>query len=207
MRWISVTYIGGVIALLAVVWRHAATGQPIYHFTRDPAALAGMSPSTGILSNMGVVLWMATAAICFLSFAVLPPGRPRRFLFCAAALSAILGADDLFQLHEVYYPRLGLSEKAVYAGYMLATAAWIVRYRSLIRGTRFVSLAVALAAFSFGMAADQLHDPNARWHHLYEDGGKWIGIVGWSAYFSHTCYAWLSALLNPDRKPEGNALT
>ncbi len=202
MRWISATYIGGLLVLLGVALLHAITGQPIYKYTRDPAALAGLSPSTGFLSNFGIVLWMATAAICLLTSAVLPSRRARGFFLCTAALSAALGMDDLLQLHEVYYPRLGIPEQVIYGVYVLSVGAWLAAYRSIIRGTRFVSLGVALAAFAFGMAADQLHDSQAPWHHLYEDGAKWIGIVGWSAYFGHTCYTWLSRATQREKQSE-----
>lgn len=192
MRFISITYIGGLVVLLLMVWRHVVTGEPIYHFTRDPAALAGMSPSSGILSNMGVVLWLATGAVCFLTSSVLASSRERRFLLGAGLLSTCLGLDDLLQLHEAYYPRIGFPDEAVYAGYMLAVGTWLVVYRRLIRSTVFVPFAIALAAFALGLVADKFHDAAAPWHHLYEDGAKWIGIVGWSAYLTHTCYAYLS---------------
>ena len=64
-------YLPALLALLAVVLVSKQAEIPIYKFTRDPSAIAGISSFAGIVSNLGVLLWCASAAISLFSWAVL----------------------------------------------------------------------------------------------------------------------------------------
>ena len=86
------------------------------NMTRDVTAIANIHPLSGVLSNLGVLLWCTAAAVCgFASFFLrhAQPRSPSRFLLSSSLLSVYLMLDDLFQLHENLLPRyLGLSEKS-----------------------------------------------------------------------------------------------
>ena len=55
--------------------------------TRDPAAILDVPVYVGFLSQIGILLWAATAAICLFSAAVLwrrePVDSIARFLVCS----------------------------------------------------------------------------------------------------------------------------
>src|SRR5688572_5214743 len=98
----------GCVAALAGA--AAVTGVPFSTVSRDPATALGGPFVTGYLSYLGACLWCAAAAIALFAAAV--KRRPRadavngasRFLLHAGLFTALLGADDLFMLHDGLVP-------------------------------------------------------------------------------------------------------
>ena len=97
-----------LLFLFAVVVASSQMGVSIALFTRDPTAVANIHPFIGVASNIGVMLWTATATICLFSWAILrqSPGEMRfsTFLLCSGLMSTLLSFDDLFRLHEDIFP-------------------------------------------------------------------------------------------------------
>ena len=85
----------GVLAVIATT--SLVGGVPVPFMTRDIAALGHLHPLAGVLSNLGILLWAATAAIC-LFVAVTERGRLSapvvRCLLFAGLLSAWLTLDE-----------------------------------------------------------------------------------------------------------------
>jgi hypothetical protein len=152
----------------------------------------------GILSNLGVLLWCASAAIClFAALALRDPGSTAaRFLLCSAALSAYLLIDDFFMVHEELAPRyLGLHEKAVMAALGAATCAYLLAFWRLIAQTQFLVLALAVGLLGASAAIDTLRDTLpwrwatiGGWEYFFEDGAKWLGIALWCSYHVRTAH-------------------
>lgn len=44
---------------------------PVSRFTRDPLAITEGHPLYGFVSNVGAILWSASAAFCFLAYVLL----------------------------------------------------------------------------------------------------------------------------------------
>ncbi|WP_246264627.1 hypothetical protein [Aromatoleum toluvorans] len=171
--------------LLLRVWK----GVPIHLLTSDVTSIAGVPAYTGFLSQLGIFVWAGAAAICFFC-AWLLPARPeaqeaRRFLLVSGLLTAVLACDDLFLLHEEFFPSLGIPEKAVFAGYAAFVLGYLVRFRRLILGTDYILLGLAFAAFATSIGLD-LVNPAGINPYLYEDSAKFAGIVSWSGYFFRT---------------------
>ncbi|OQY29148.1 MAG: hypothetical protein B6244_04745 [Candidatus Cloacimonetes bacterium 4572_55] len=165
----------------------------IQKFTRDPAAIFSANPFYGILSNMGVLAWCATAAICFFAAVALrkrdPQNAYRPFFLHTAILTTILLFDDLLMFHETVFPRfLHLPEKVVLLTYVVMLVFLIYRYRFLILQTDFILLLIALGFFAFSVAVDILIPYEVTGQYLLEDGLKLFGIFGWLGYFARTCY-------------------
>ena len=164
------------------------TDTTLAEFTRDPAATTGAHPLLGVVSNIGVLCWCATAVACFLSAAVLhrqaSRSRLRPFLFSAGLLTSVLLFDDLFMLHDwfVVY-ELQMDEKLLFAVYGLMLATFLVRFRDVILSSQYVLLELALGFFAISLAMDALAPETLRMQHLYEDGAKLLGIVSWLGYF------------------------
>ena len=206
----------GLLGLLLLL--HHAGGVPISDLTRDVNAIAGVPLYAGLLSQIGILLWAAAAAICLFSAAVLPKDERRRplrqFFVASGLLTLLLGLDDAFQLHEALLPTLGvpdavmyvgiagrvvffgIAETALLVGYVGLVVLYLVRFGPFIRATDYVLLWIALLFFGISMALDVL-DPSGINPFLWEDGTKLVGIVSWLVYFARTSATSVSHHLAP----------
>jgi hypothetical protein len=160
-----------------------------------------------MISNVGIVLWVAAATILLFTATVLEhraAGRDLiRFVMAAGGISILLGFDDLFLFHENLAPRyLRVSELVVFLLYVVLVLTWLLYFRRLILRTHYPLLALSLGFFGASMAVDVM--PVAwllRWPSLIliEDGLKLLGIVTWLAYFVAVCMAAVEG--KPDRHP------
>ncbi len=180
------------IALLRVT-RHIS----IPTLTRDPMAIMDRSPMTGVLSNLGALMWMGAVTLCLFGAGQLRRrgrGEAAAFFLGFGALTALLLADDMFLIHDYYGPDyLGLGERPLFALYALIALALFVRFRNTLRSGPWRILAIALACFGASLLVDIGYIADTNWHHLVEDGTKWLGICGWFGFFWLKLQAELSA--------------
>jgi len=114
-----------------------------------------------------------------------------KFLLSSALLSTYLLFDDFFMVHESLVPKyLGLSETVVFLVLGLAVSSYLIVFRSLILRTNYLLLLLAIGLLAMSVAIDMIP---SRWMWLadyqaivVEDGAKWLGIVSWCSYYSHT---------------------
>jgi hypothetical protein len=66
----ALAYLPALAALLGVGLLAWITGQRPWYFTSDPFVLGHLPFYAGILSNVGILLWSASAAICFFTATV-----------------------------------------------------------------------------------------------------------------------------------------
>jgi hypothetical protein len=182
-----------VLALIATV--SLTRGVPVPTMTRDIAALGHLHPLAGVLSNLGILLWAATAAIC-LFVAITERGRLSapvvRCLLFAGLLSAWLTLDDCFQIHEDLSPKyLHVRERYVYLSLALAVVVHLWTSRAVILRSRWSLLALAFVFLGTSAMLDTLllgwAQRIGEWEFFYEDGSKWLGIVCWNAYHVGAC--------------------
>ena len=173
-----------VLALLAAVV--LLLGRPVAVFTDDPAYTTGQPWYLGAMSALGVVGWAVAGTAAGATALVLARDGARtglvRLLWGGAALSAWFLLDDQFLLHDDVLPRaVGVSETLVYAVYGLALLAWLwLCRRTLLRSPGLPLLVAALAVFGVTNVLDLAHVGGA----ALDDGGKFVGIAFWAAYFS-----------------------
>jgi hypothetical protein len=110
---------------------------PVSRLLKDPSTITGTHPFVGLVSNIGIVLWCMTAAICLyagaLAFTQRRTAGDVSFLIAAGLLTGLLAFDDLFLFHEWIGPRLlALNEEAILACYGILAAAYIVAFRRQI---------------------------------------------------------------------------
>lgn len=186
---VSVIPIG--IVLLLRVWK----GVPIHMLTSDVTSAAGVPAYTGFLSQLGIFMWAGAAAVCFFAarlLSVLPDSREaRRFCLASGLLTVVLAFDDLFLVHEEFFPSFGVPEEAVLAVYAGLVSFYLVRFRRLIAGTDYILLAMAFVFFAASVGLD-LVNPAGINPYLFEDSAKFAGIVSWLAYFFRADTATLS---------------
>jgi len=156
--------------------------------TRDPTAVLQASPFTGLLSNLGVLLWCAAAAIASFTATVLRCRAASRdeiaFFASAAGITAVLLIDDLFRLHDYIFPfTLHIRGEVFYAVYFLASCAFLGRFRGyLMNSGNLDQLVLALVFLGLSSGLDAFFDSGRPWHFLLEDGLKFLGIVSWTSF-------------------------
>jgi len=185
-----------VLAVVVVISR--SSGIRIDFFLRDPTAISGRPFFFGLISNLGILLWAATAAICLFSYAVLSrysrDSELAKFLLGAGIGTTILCLSDLFRIHETVFPDyFGIREEIVFGVYGLLMVLYLLRFRAVILRTEYFILATSFILFGLSVEYDIL-TPGAvvissitgisRFNFFLEDAPKLIGISTWLIYFS-----------------------
>jgi hypothetical protein len=176
-----------VVCVLALSGLYKASHIP--RLTRDLAAQAGVHPLTGLVSNLGALLWVSTAGICFFA-AYLVRARDERnawFLLSGGCISLYAGLDDFLMIHEQLAPvYLSLDEKAIVGLLAISIISYTVIFIEEIRLFGFLIFVSALMFFGFSFAIDQFIDildiKVNDWYYFFEDGSKWLGIYLWSTF-------------------------
>jgi len=190
-------YLPAVLFLLAMVILCTQMDIPISFFTCDPASVAEIHPFTGMVSNIGILMWTAAAVVCLFCWALLrkDPDKTRfsTFVLFSGIMTMVLLIDDLFLLHEEIFPEhLGIPQKFILLGYMGLTLFGIVIFRKSILATDYLLLLIALGFFGLSVFVDVFdHEIDALiggWRYLFEDGFKFLGIVSWLGYFWRICF-------------------
>ena len=180
----SFALIGAVVSLSR--W----TGVPMSFLTSDPAAINNTPASVGFVSNIGLFLWSATAAICLFSAALIAQSKRGtkqvKFLGGFGLLTLVLNLDDTFLLHERILPdHFGIPEEVVYLTYMGVTLCLLMRFRRQILEHEPLLLAFALCFFALSILTD-VSPFRGPLPSIVEASTKLVGILSWLAYFSRT---------------------
>jgi hypothetical protein len=197
--WAYAVAVGPAAALYALLY--VQPWVPMSRLIRDPATLNGRFYD-GFISNVGVLLWCATAAVCLFRGGELRSRRgddgAAHFLLSAGAFTAILLLDDLFMAHEQILPDLfGVPEKSVLASYALLLGAYLLGHWRQIMQVDAVILLLALGFFALSNALDvaipyHFHDTAAglEVNHgvILEEAFKFLGISAWTVF--HLRAAW-----------------
>lgn len=199
-------------ALYALLY--AQPWVPMSSLIRDPAAILNGRFYDGFVSNVGVLLWCATAAICvFRGCELWPrPGANEKslFLLSAGLFTSILLLDDLFMAHEQILPDVfGVPEKAVLATHFtLACAYLFVNLRPIMQADPAILL-LALGFFALSNLLDvaipyHFHDTaigqEVNRGVILEEGFKFVGIAVWTVF--HLRAAWRAT--PPDDRRHGS---
>ncbi|MCI0550739.1 MAG: hypothetical protein L0287_07275 [Anaerolineae bacterium] len=170
----------GIVAIIRFQY-----GVPVEMFMDDPLTVARLPPYIGIVSNIGALLWCATASICLFSAAAI---RNRSvtdssFLLYSGFLTLYILIDDLFLLHEVVLEDY-LHIPQIYTITVLGvfSLAYLYRYKDLILKTDYFALLMAFIFLGCSAIVDQFL-PNIYGRLFIEDGFKFLGTVTWFGYY------------------------
>ena len=147
---------------------------------RDPAQQSGASSFLGFLSNIGVWLWVSSAAICFfsvLSNRTVTNNGGSELLSLAGALSIILALDDFFMIHDRY-----ISQWICYLVYVVFATALLARhYKKIIEvdGFAFLLAGCLLASSISTDFSQRFTSINYESLQLFEEGFKFVGGATW----------------------------
>lgn len=176
---------------------------PADQLTRDPNAIAHVPFYIGAISNLGIILWGASATLCLFSYVALKqykPGSPLQpFMLHAGIITTILMLDDLYMWHEQMFPEyLKISEHFIYAFYALYLSFIIIRFKKILLESEYLILMTAFLFLGTSVVMDDMVDlklfpkkfPFIYKHEtLFEDLFKSLGILTWLIYFVRTCFS------------------
>lgn len=164
----------------------------------------------GFISNLGILVWWTAAASCALSAcALLLVGQARaeaaKFLIAAAAFTAFLALDDLYQLHGTAFPKIGVAKEVIVGGYAACAVIYLWRFREQLLQNDTIIFLLAGVALATSVAIDAIVDISGFTESVHlvliEDGTKFVGICLWSAFHFVAALRYvLCARVAPDLK-------
>ena len=202
-------YIPAIFLILIVTIASYYLQSDIAVFFKDPLDITGGHPFFGIMSNIGVIVWSFSVAICFFSYFLLKTSKKYHdvlgFIMFGGFISLVLLLDDLFMLHEIIYLRyFGVGEEIVFSFYGMMMFFYLVKFRKILVKTEFIFLLLAVFFFALSILADLIPKslipksliPKSLipWYLLFEDGPKFLGIVSWFGYQYSVCFQELQSV-------------
>lgn len=192
-------FVPSVSILVFVVIVHQHFKISMEDIFRDPTVLGKIHPLSGILSNLGILLWWATTSVClFTAMCLLKLKQSEKFWFLLSSglLSAWLTFDDLFLFHEAAEWFFGLTQGILIKSLAIVVFAYLLRFRNMILQTNFLMLFLALGFLSTSAIIDHFQEWRllsslGEWRIFLEDGTKWLGIASWCGYYAHTSFQML----------------
>ncbi len=196
---LAALWLGACCLLVAMVLQNQV---PYEDLLLDPTYASGLPWYMGMVSNLGVLGWTAAAVSGGLgSWTAQMANRRGAAMMLAGGslLTVLLLFDDLFQLHVLVKPLLGLPKWSAYLVYGSAAMFWVGTQAVEIRRTRYGLLVAAATAFAVSLLLDQLapaFDLSARGALVAEDSAKFFGILAWAQYFVLTSVDIVRSILN-----------
>lgn len=89
-------YLPVLILLLITKIQVKFTGFPLSYLLADPYEITDLTPFLGFISNLGVLIWFSTAAICLFTAYVIKSNRSTKrnwhsFLLFSSLITLLLG--------------------------------------------------------------------------------------------------------------------
>ncbi|HEX9852917.1 MAG TPA: hypothetical protein VGA68_07865 [Woeseiaceae bacterium] len=205
MVGLSVAWIRAVAFTVPALFLAAVLLQPWVEpkwMFLDPLTAAELSGDCchvyyGFVSNLGVMLWSATAAVCLLAAAVFAMQRRQGplvwFALSAGALTGWLALDDAFLLHELVLPSLGVPQNAVLTAYLVLGGTYAIASWRMILASDYLVLVVGAAAMAVSIGVDTVFHSLLPALVSLEDSAKFFGIFCWAAFHISTMAALLAS--------------
>jgi hypothetical protein len=196
LKQMLIIYVPSVSILVLVAIVHIHFKVSMYDIFRDPTVIGKVHPLSGVLSNLGILLWWSTTSLClFTAMLLLKLNQSKKFWFLLSSglLSAWLTLDDLFEFHEAADWYFGLTQGILIKSLAVVVFAYLIGFRHTILRTNFLILLMALGLLSTSDVVDHFQEGSllsslGEWRIFIEDGSKWLGIACWCGYFTHTAY-------------------
>jgi len=194
-RLLLLTYIilTGFLFTILMIGRYY--NIPIESFIRNPTAVLGGAVYIGFISNIGILFWAFTTAICLFSSMIHKQDKnqasTRQFLFYSGLLTLWLLLDDMFMLHDSIFPyHLMIPEELIYLSYITVVLVYLAKFKTEILAYEYVILSLAFCFFALSVLIDLFIEQQG-FVSLIEDGFKLFGITTWFIFFFKTCRVYL----------------
>jgi hypothetical protein len=185
-------YTLGLLFILLIFGASSYYKIPFANFSRDILAVLQAKDKLyiGLFSNIGGFLWAASFGVCLFSYFlwqyIQKDKSIAKFFLFGSLFSFILYADDIFLLHDAFFPSIHIQGKI-----------FVLTYGSLllIYLWAYIFLIVAFGFFALSLSADtkimekilekglfiKLSENTL---YVIEDGSKFLGIISWFTYYS-----------------------
>ena len=157
---------------------------------RDLAQTCGYPIGVGMISNIGILLWGATASIClFTTFSENINRESSKLLLLGGLFSGLLCIDDFFLLHDRY-----MGPDFLNLTYLAISIFLLVRFRTILKKIGLFNLVISILFLGLSIFFDgviqQIFDQSYDITQLIEEGFKFLGITCWLNFWckaaSHT---------------------
>ena len=190
-RILLLLFLPAILGLVTLALISRQSEIPISTFVREYKSSAKY-PYVGLVSDIGILIWTATASICIFSSIVLRKWKSNKlvsdFFLYIGVLTTILMIDDFFLIHE----SVTLQDRYIFAGYLIGILVILVKFRTYIQSSEYELLFISLFFFGMSLMVDLNQHGIERvlgdWRILLEDGFKILGIVGWFGYLTRCCF-------------------
>ncbi len=203
MPFVIVFYLALMAVLVLIAGASTYFKIPLTSFVEDTTTVLNAPVYIGILSNIGALLWTATATVCFFGAYVTRTTAKQAasaFLIWSGMIITLLLIDDYFMLHDsVLYLLFHLNENVIFGLYFVLISWYIYRFRSVLRTTNYRLFGLALGLFLFSTVFDKLPGVVTKLHipfrysyqtiDFIEESGKFLAIGTWLAYYLQTSIA------------------
>lgn len=169
---------------------------PFEKITGDSANYYNAHPFTGIVSNIGALMWCSTSCIClFVGLLLNSKGikNEASFLLSSSIFTFILLIDDFFMFHDfIFYSFQGITmEPIIFLIYAFFLIRYCMSYFKIIIENNYYIFSAAIIFLGLSVILD-LYFPSEGLEYFVEDSFKLIGIASWMLYFTTTSYHLLS---------------
>ena len=146
---------------------------------RDLAQTCGYPIGVGMISNIGILLWGATASIClFTSFSKYINRESSKLLLLGGGFSGLLCVDDFFLLHDRY-----IGPDFLNLTYLAISIFLLVRFRKILKSIGIFNLVISIlflgSSIFFDGVIQQIFDQSYELTQLIEEWFKFLGITCW----------------------------
>ena len=146
---------------------------------RDLAQTCGYPIGVGMISNIGILLWGATASIClFTSFSKYISRESSKLLLLGGGFSGLLCVDDFFLLHDRY-----IGPDFLNLTYLAISIFLLVRFRKILKSIGLFNFVISIlflgSSIFFDGVIQQIFDQSYELTQLIEEWFKFLGITCW----------------------------
>ena len=146
---------------------------------RDLAQTCGYPIGVGMISNIGILLWGATASIClFTTFAESINIESSKLLLLGGIFSGMLCVDDFFLLHDRY-----IGPDFLNLTYLAISILLLLRFRKILKKIGLFNLLISILFLGLSIFFDgviqQIFNQSYELTQLIEEGFKFLGITCW----------------------------
>ena len=188
------SYVLIVLSFLIIAFISKKYDIPPAYFTGDPALIFDKHPLIGVVSNIGILFWSFTVAICFFSGMILKKSdntEMAEFFKFSGFFTLFLLLDDLFMFHDrLFFQYFHISQKLTYLAYFILIIIFLVKFGKLIiLKTDYIVFIFACMFLSLSVLCDLLLPQSQEGiNYLIEDGLKFLGIFTWFVFFVGSSY-------------------
>lgn len=194
--FILIVYIFNFLLIILTFILGSLYNIPFEKITGDPANYFKAHPFTGIISNLGALMWCTTTSICMftgLYLYSLKYYQEARFLIYSGFISLILLLDDFFMFHDYIFYSFGslTLEPFIFLAYALLLFHYCISSYKIILEYNYFYFGLSILLFGLSVLMDLVFLSEG-YEYFIEDSLKFIGITSWMIFFTTTSFKILS---------------